>query len=678
MRKLPTILYPFLVMVMGLGVLSSCSGSSPQDAGADSGFDAGMDGGDINGEDAGDQSADEAADDGGMDAGDIQADTDTTDGDVQADGDSQADGDEESDGGDAGGDSAQTDECPDGEAYCTDQLTRRFCAATPQGLRWQDETCDSGYGCLQGECVAGACSDTCNLGDQNDGKSCELFDMDSGSWVSPDPLASMHDRARAYEMWLRRDGLYFGGVSNAIYSDPPNYTNVISHGGMGDSAIWTGTYLGAEALRLMATGSADARQQVIQLVNTLHLWFNVSGDPGVLARWVAPAGQSSNTELDCSDPYHHCGIVYDGQAYDYLGDISRDQYQGVMLGYALAYQALGAQDEQTRALIRQDVVELVQELMKERTMPLQITVNGTDWPLMHVNVRFVVLCTREMTDQDAAHFDLDTGTITDSKMSGFQEFMPNWGDMISQLPGFGAFTNIPRAGSAIMLASFFRVAMEVTEGIPGYETEYAAFTDYYLNNPPETGDNIDHWMDIAVNTWSYTDNCGDKYYGNNITMEPLFNLLRLESDQLILDRILNDLVAAKMWPNYEYTKSSFFFYIFAAADPLTYDSAATVAGEQLAGFPPPPRVRVPVDLRNDPRYQPHQSGCDNQTTRDKSVDVSERVVSDFLWQRMPWGLYDEGVPQLTFPGVDYLVAYWLGRYLNRLPDDSEGRCLAWH
>mgnify|MGYP000458777045 CR=1 FL=1 len=42
-------------------------------------------------------------------------------------------------------------------------------------------------------------------------------------------------------------------------------------------------------------------------------------------------------------------------------DLVRDQYQGVMLGYALAYEALGEEGEDTRALIREDVVELIEE-----------------------------------------------------------------------------------------------------------------------------------------------------------------------------------------------------------------------------------------------------------------------------------------------------------------------------
>ena len=567
-------------------------------------------------------------------------------------------------------------ECPAGEKLCLDHVTRRFCTDTAGGRRWQDEACPDGHGCLVGECTEGSCSDACNLIDYEGERTCQLYDITTDSWILPDPAAFLHDRSRAYIKWLQRDGLYFGGVGNAVYSDPEYYNIVIYHGGMGDSAIWTGTYLAAEAKRLMATGSADARSSVIELVNTLHLWFNVTGAPGVLARWVAPAGESSHTELNCSDEFHHCGVEYDGAPYDYLGHISRDQYQGVMLGYALAYEALGGHDEATRALIREDVIEFVEELMMERTVPLQITWNGTDWPIRNITIRYMVLCTAELTDEGAIHLVLDTGNFDNSLMYGFQEFMPNWGDMISQVPGFGMFDNVPRADSAVMLASFFRVAMLVTDGIPGYEADHEAFRNYYYSNPAEAGGSVHDWIGTAAR-WSYNDDCGGSYYANNIVLEPMYNWARLEDDVEVRLRIMNEVVAGRMWPEHANTKNCFFFYIYAGLDPWTYEDAAAIAGEQLPGFPPPPRIRTTVNLTSDPRY-PHESGCDNQCTRDTSVDVAERKVSDFMWQRNPWELLDVGNPAFTYPGIDFLVAYWMGRHLGSLTDDTPGKCLAWH
>lgn len=179
----------------------------------------------------------------------------------------------------------------------------------------------------------------------------------------------------------------------------------------------------------------------------------------------------------------------------------------------------------------------------------------------------------------------------------------------------------------------------------------------------------------VAETFSDTSQCGDAYDGNNITMELLDNLARLETDPSLGPHITGTLFHDKMWAYFKNTKSSFFSYIYAGTVPNASASTAAIAGQQLAGFPPPPRVRVHVDLRNAPKYMPHQSGCTDQMNHNTAVDVSERPVGDFLWQRHPWGLVD-GDPTQTEPGVDYLVAYWMGRFHAFLQDDAAGRCLA--
>ncbi len=564
--------------------------------------------------------------------------------------------------------------CVTGDGWCLSHDSRRFCV----GGQWQEETCASGSGCVQGACVTAACSDECTLEEVDGARTCELFDMSSGTWVTPDPAGSLHDRARAYTQWLRRDGSMYGGVGNASYSDPPTYSNVTGLGGLGDSAIWTGTYLAAEALRLRETGAADARNNVIDLVETLHLWFNVTGQPGLLARFVAPSGGGhpvSLNDLDCADTRTHCNVSYDGQTYDYIGHISRDQYQGVMLGYALAYEALGAQDEATRALIRDDVVELMNELMTERTVPIAITYNGTDIPAFDVNMRFTVLDPAMMSNGQL-QLTIDSNNPDDSTMTGFQEFIPDLQDVLSQMPLIGSMVpSIPRAGSGVMLASFFRVGMEVTEGIVGYENDHATLADYYANHSG-VGGNVNDWLAIA-SQWSYNGDCGAKYYANNIVAEPMYNLARLETDATLRSTILNDVLHNRLWAEHQGTKNSFFYFMYAANYPNADGAIGPEGAAQLAGFPPPPRIKVAVDQRTAAQYLPHESGCTDQVDHSSAVDVAHRVVSDFIWQRHPWGLYDPGYANQTFPGVDYLAAYWFGRHHGFISDDTPSQCLVW-
>jgi hypothetical protein len=565
--------------------------------------------------------------------------------------------------------------CTSDQSLCVDHETRRYCEAG----QWKEETCGAGSGCVGGKCVSGACSDSCRLGDTQGGKVCELYDVATGAWVTPDPAVSMHDRARAYAKWLHRDGMAFGGVGSARYSDPPTYSDVEYLDGLGDSAIWTGTYLAAEALRLKATGAADARKNVVDLVETLHLWFNVSGDPGMLARFVAPSNQTHPTQLgdlDCSAKRCHCGVSYGGAQYDYIGHISRDQYQGVMLGYALAYEALGENEEATRELIRKDVVELLQELMKERTVPMIVTFNGTPVGPLNVKMRFTVINNAEL-DNGAVNLIVDTSNYDDSEMYGFQEFMPNLALVLKQIPGLSLLVpaTVPRSDSAVMLASFFNVALMVTDGVDAYETQRDEILTFYEANT-ESGGNVNDWIPIMAG-WSYTNDCGNKYYANNIVMEPMYNLARLEIDLGRRGIIRSNVLDATMWEEFDTTKNSFFSFIYSAVTPGSAASIHQEATAQLSQFPPPPRIKVAVDLTADPKYLPHQDGCPNQTRHTGAVDVGERVVSDFLWQRHPWGLLDAGELAKTYPGVDYLVAYWMGRHHGYIGDDTSGKCTVW-
>jgi hypothetical protein len=291
-------------------------------------------------------------------------------------------------------------------------------------------------------------------------------------------------------------------------------------------------------------------------------------------------------------------------------------------------------------------------------------------------MRFVVLSPDEM-DNGKVVLTVDTGNLDASEMYGFQEFIPNLQDVLKQIPVIGGLVPaIPRASSAIMLASFFRVALAVTEGVPDYASRRAAILDYYLNHSGEGG-NVTNWLDVAKQ-YIETNQCGESYYGHNISMEPMYNLARLEDDAARKAVVTNDVLAAKMWPLFRATKNCFFSYIYAANVAGPEAGTVATANAQLAQFPVPPRVHVGTDVRADTDYMPHQSGCTDQANHDTAVDVGERPVGDFLWQRHPWGLYEAANPYQTEPGVDYLVAYWMARHHAFLTDDATGRCLRWH
>jgi hypothetical protein len=306
-------------------------------------------------------------------------------------------------------------------------------------------------------------------------------------------------------------------------------------------------------------------------------------------------------------------------------------------------------------------------------MQVHLTYNGVSLPVSTITMRFIVVDPREM-DNGAIDFIIESSGSKSVTMHGFQEFTPDLADVVRQFPGLSFAPAIPRASSAIMLASFFRVALMMTDGVPASKADHDAILAYYTGHTG-TGGNVNDWLDVAAQ-WSDGGSCGSGYFANNITMEPMYNLSRLETDPALKKRVQNDVLDAKMWPAFVHTKNPFFSFIyagtFAGADPGVASDAAT----QLSGFAAPPNVQHAVDLTNNPKY-PHDATCANQVDHSTAVDVADRVVGDFMWQRDPWTLSDPGNPGQTEPGVDYLVAYWMGRKHAFIADDTPNACLVW-
>jgi hypothetical protein len=422
---------------------------------------------------------------------------------------------------------------------------------------------------------------------------------------------------------------------------------------------------------------------VRSLIETMHLWLNVAGEPGMLVRWAKKSSQSFGfavTDYDCSVERVHCGVEHNGTKYDFIGHISRDQYQVVMFGLASAYEALSPADEDLRALVRADIVTIVKELMKERTLPVRLTFNGVKMAPKNVTARFIVVSPREMKD-GAVDLRVDLARPEDSEMYGFQEFYPNLAELVRQLPGLSWVPDIKRASSAIMLASFFRAALRVTEGVPEYAKDRADIFTYYTSRSGEGG-NVTAWLDVAKE-WSPGNNCGNAYYANNITMMPMYTLARLETDPVRAQVVKGDILDAKLWPAFVNTKNSFFSFIYAgvksAGPPLAPDltSITTSASAQLAQFAAAPRAHHTLDHRSNPKYASREPSCTDQVSHDTAVDVGDRVTADFMWQRHPWDLVEPGDEGQTEPGLDYLTAYFMGRQHGFLADDTAGICLGW-
>ncbi len=535
-------------------------------------------------------------------------------------------------------------DCGGASPSCADLGTLESCS----NGSWTSRPCPADTSCLDGSCVS-SCVDACNLGETKTTGggtlTCKLLDVSLGSVVAAG--GGMEDRSRLYNSYLRQACLPAGQVAGLFFTAPDLQT-VLQYQDLGDSALFTGTYLAAEAWRYKATGSPDALANMTALVQTIHMMWNVAPQsPGWLARYAAPSNSSavllSSITQDTTQPNHSNGF-YDGQSYVWMGAVSRDQYEGAMLGYAAAYDVLT--DESIRDLIRADMTTFVKQLMITRT--LCPTINGFPC-LVSIQEQYIV-----KTPWEPLAINLTTsGVSSEQVITGLLDFMPS---------AYGVY---PQPAAAIQLTSAFEVALHVTADRPAWAADHDTIQAFFLAN-------VDSWLQTA-RTWFYSANCGKGYFGNNIVFEPMFNLARLDSDpgrQAIIQGILQQ----NMWQSGVINdKNPWFAYIYAAVQhgaDAGASAAVAMGNHQLSQFQPPPRVHVAVS-----NSFPENSSCPGNAQA--AIDVANRVIGDFEWQRQPWQQSDPGVPTQVFPGVDYLAAYWLGRAEGFLQNDAPTECTQW-
>src|SRR5205814_5449142 len=101
------------------------------------------------------------------------------------------------------------------------------------------------------------------------------------------PLAASEADALAISAKIQARFLPFGTILEPIYASA-NTTDIAFYTDCGDSALWTGAYLAAEAFRYNVTLSADALNNVRGALAGLKALADVTGD-NRLARCMAMA-----------------------------------------------------------------------------------------------------------------------------------------------------------------------------------------------------------------------------------------------------------------------------------------------------------------------------------------------------------------------------------------------------
>ncbi|HVY62566.1 MAG TPA: hypothetical protein VHF22_12980, partial [Planctomycetota bacterium] len=135
---------------------------------------------------------------------------------------------------------------------------------------------------------------------------------------------------------ILRHHLPFGTLVSVAFDQPGYGNGNIDHYEVyGDSAIWTGHYLMAEALRYELTGDPRALAGAERAAGGLDTCVGLTGERGLLSRNCVPL--SSPHSKDVVNGLDAAIGTKNGVAYACENDISRDQYLGTFMGFMEAY-----------------------------------------------------------------------------------------------------------------------------------------------------------------------------------------------------------------------------------------------------------------------------------------------------------------------------------------------------
>ena len=424
--------------------------------------------------------------------------------------------------------------------------------------------------------------------------------------LTPDRPGPLLARALAYSENFQEVHAPGLGCSVEVEFAPDGSSTVLAYHDQGDSTIWTGNYVAAEAYRYEVTRDLQAKSFGLRGLECLLAMEEVSGKPGFIARWVGPAVPPFLNHPESCLPEHDCHILEEGPyaGHYWLGNTSSDQYLGWWYGLSHAYEYLldDPEDEPLRERVRGAMGRVLDTLRSEDyifTDP-----DGT-----------VSTAGPEIVGNEALAFHLAAAFALEGR---FREMMPQ---------------------------------VYVAQWIP-----YSVLTFFPITQ----------WF---------------QYFAFHLGHMAQHMLLREETLPLLMDHHrrmhrerLYDLVAD--------TQQVMFDYIAMGEGAVETDPRILEDDrEALAAFPDPPKRKIQPELgpfEYDPvvddlnaifEFLEELLGTNMPRITPQAKDpfpLDQRCVTGFRWQTRPYEICSGTHPWHEFPGMDYLVAYWMGRHYGFL------------
>jgi hypothetical protein len=152
-------------------------------------------------------------------------------------------------------------------------------------------------------------------------------------------LVSFEQAAQVISAEILQRHLPFGTILDPIFASPQS-DEIVAYSRAGDSAIWTGHYLAAEAFRFAATGAPGAFENVVIAIENIHSLIEVTGG-SLLARARIPADSpfaAGILQEEAPNGIYESRIG--NRSFHWIGNTSRDQYLGVFFGLSVAYERI--------------------------------------------------------------------------------------------------------------------------------------------------------------------------------------------------------------------------------------------------------------------------------------------------------------------------------------------------
>lgn len=168
------------------------------------------------------------------------------------------------------------------------------------------------------------------------------------------PAPAAEGDALAITANIQARHLPYGAILDPIFALTDS-DQIVGYTRCGDSALWTGHYLAAEAFRYKVTQAPDALNNVAAALAALKGLTDVTGN-NLLARCMVPIDSPYAAGIASEEAGN--GVHTNSSAgWTWVGNTSRDEYCGVMFGLAVTY------DMVTDPAIKSSISDLVIRLV---------------------------------------------------------------------------------------------------------------------------------------------------------------------------------------------------------------------------------------------------------------------------------------------------------------------------